>query len=177
MHSNRDKQIIAPLIIVDYDPRWPSLYRVEKNLILGIIGHKVLSIEHIGSTSVLGLGAKPIIDIMACVSGPSDADECVLLLRGIGYTDVTPQEGNPDWFYCLGKVTHSLGYHLHLMRYASDFSRRHILFRNFLRTHPDVAQQYYELKKGLASKYRSDRVAYTESKTSFIESVVARARQ
>jgi len=165
-----------PVIIVDYDPRWPILYEDEKDRIRGIIGHKVLAIEHIGSTAVPGLGAKPIVDIMACVRGSSDADECVPILRNIGYDDVTPQEGNPDWYYCLGKGTHNMGYHLHLMRYMSDFSRKHILFREYLRAHPDAAQQYLELKRGMAARYGSDRVAYTESKTSFVESVVARAR-
>jgi GrpB-like predicted nucleotidyltransferase (UPF0157 family) len=166
-----------PVVIVDYDPHWPTLYEEEKRRILGVIGHKVLSIEHISSTSVPGLGTKPIVDIMACVRGPADADDCIPLLRDIGYTDVTPQEGTPDWYYCLGKDVHSTGYHLHLMRFMSDFSVKHILFRDFLRTHPSVAQQYYELKEELAARYGSDRVAYTESKTAFIESVIVQARQ
>ena len=68
-----------------------------------IIGHKVLAIEHVGSTAVSGLGAKPIIDIMACVDNASDAEECVPLLMRIGYTDATHQEGNPYWYYCLGR--------------------------------------------------------------------------
>ena len=165
-----------PVVIVDYDPRWPILYEDEKGRILDVIGHKVLAIEHIGSTAVQGLGAKPIVDIMACVRGSSDADESVPILRNIGYDDVTHQEGHPDWYYCLGKGIQNTGYHLHLMRYMSDFSKKHLLFRDYLRTHPDVAQRYLELKRGLAAKYGSDRVGYTESKTSFIESVVARAR-
>jgi len=165
-----------PVIIVDYDPQWPILYEEERGRIIGIIGHKILAIEHIGSTAVPGLGAKPIVDIMACVRGSSDADDCVPILRNIGYDDVTPQEGKPDWYYCLGKGTRSMGYHLHLMRYMSDFAKKHILFRDYLRAHPDAAQQYFELKRGLVARYGPDRVAYTESKTSFIESIVARAR-
>ncbi|MEM2905857.1 MAG: GrpB family protein [Candidatus Bathyarchaeia archaeon] len=164
------------VVIVDYDPRWPSLYEEEKRRILSVIGHKVLALEHIGSTAVPGLGAKPIIDIMACVSGPSDADECIPLLAGIGYLDVTREEGDPDWYCCLGKASHSVGYHLHLVRYMGDFARKHLLFRDFLRSHPDTAREYYELKKRMAARYGSDRRAYTESKTSFIEGVVARAR-
>ncbi|MEM2929553.1 MAG: GrpB family protein [Thermoproteota archaeon] len=167
----------GPVVIVDYDPQWPLLYEEEKKNILAVIGHKVLAIEHVGSTAVLGLGAKPIIDIMAYVGGASDADECIPLLMRIGYTDVTHQEGNPDWYYCLGKGVHSVGYHLHLVRHGSDFAKKHLIFRDFLRTHPDVAQQYYEMKRKMAARYRFNRVAYTESKTLFIESIVARARQ
>lgn len=90
---------------------------MKKN-ILAIIGHKVLAIEHIGSTAVPGLGAKPIIDIMACVNSASDGEECVPLLRQIGYIDITPQKGTSDWYYCLGKGIHSVGYHLHLVRHS-----------------------------------------------------------
>jgi GrpB-like predicted nucleotidyltransferase (UPF0157 family) len=91
--------------------------------------------------------------------------------------DVTREEGNPDWYYCVGKVVHGVGYHLHLMRHMSDFARKHLLFRDFLRSHPEVAQEYHELKKKLAAMHGSDRRAYTESKTLFIEGVVARARR
>lgn len=166
-----------PVRVVDYDSQWPVLYEQEKRRVLEAIGHKVLSIEHVGSTAVPGLGAKPIIDIMACVLNSKDADDCVLLLKDIGYSDVTPQPENPDWYYCLGRGPHSVGYHLHLVRFMSDFWERHLLFRDFLRTHPETAQQYHELKKELTVKYVDNRVAYTESKTEFIESVIAKARQ
>ncbi|MEM2940254.1 MAG: GrpB family protein [Thermoproteota archaeon] len=165
----------GPIVIVDYNSQWPLLYEEEKKNILAVIGHKALAIEHIGSTAVPGLGAKPIIDIMVCVNNAPDAEECVPLLRRIGYNDVTPEEGNPDWYYCLGKGIHSVGYHLHLMRYGSNFAKKHLIFRDYLRAHPDVAQQYYEIKKIMAAKHRFNRVAYTESKTSFIESVVTKA--
>ena len=92
-----------PIVIVDYDPKWPILYEEEKRRILEAVGHKVLAVEHIGSTAVPGLGAKPIIDIMAGVEHVADVDECVLLLQDIGYDVVTPQPETPDWYYCLGK--------------------------------------------------------------------------
>jgi len=170
-----------PVIIVDYDPRWPVLFEEERRRILGAIGHKVLALEHIGSTAVPGLGAKPIIDMMAGVRGSSDADECVQLLQPLGYDDVTPEPGNPEWFYCLG--TRAPGQregeyvHLHLVKYLSDHWARQLLFPDYLRTHPAVAQQYFELKKLYAAQYGSDRQGYTDAKTKFIESVVAQARR
>lgn len=170
------------VVIVDYDPRWPVLYEEEKRRILQTIGHKVISVEHIGSTAIPDLGGKPIIDIMAGVHRSTDADECIPLLQDLDYKDVTPQPEEPDWYYCLSKVylpemLKLKNYHLHLVEYMSDHWQKHLLFRDFLQTHPHVAQQYYELKKKLAAKYGSNRIGYTDAKTSFIKSVIAQARQ
>jgi len=162
----------GPVIIVNYDPNWPTLYEKEKDHILEAIGHKVLAIEHMGSTAVPGLGAKPIIDIMAGVGGKGDADECLLPLQKIGYTDVTPEPDNSEWFYCLGKGAHSVGYHLHLVKFPSDRWNRQLFFRDYLRSHPVVAKEYFMLKKKLSKKYGIDRVGYTEAKTAFIEKVI-----
>jgi len=164
----------APVILVDYDPAWPSLYEAERRRILDAVGGKILSIEHVGSTSVPGLGAKPIIDIVAGVDSKFAADECVELLKPVGYTDVTPED-SPEWFYCLGRGPHSVGYHLHLVLEGSPFHLKHIVFRDYLRSHPEAAAEYYALKKRLSARYRENRVAYTESKTGFIDAVVERA--
>ena len=166
-----------PVIIADYNPQWPVQYEEEKERILGLIGHKVLGIEHVGSTAVPGLGAKPIIDIMVAVGHLADAEECIELLPGIGYEYVPPSEvGIPERRYFRKGTPEVRTHHIHMVELTSDFWERLLLFRDFLRTHPDVAQQYYQLKKGLAAKYGSDREGYTEAKTSFIEPVVARAR-
>lgn len=167
---------------MDYDPRWPAIYEEEKRCILNVIGHKVLGIEHIGSTAVIGLGAKPIIDIMAGVNGLTDANELIPLLREIGYEDVTPEPRHPEWYYCLGKVYREENaglenFHLHLMKFRSETWERHMLFRDFLRTHPKVAQKYDRLKRKMATKYGSDREGYTNAKTKFIASMVAHARR
>lgn len=164
----------APVIVVDYDPAWPSLYEAERKRILDAVGDKILSVEHVGSTSVPGLGAKPIIDIIAGVNSKLAADECVELLKPVGYTDVTPED-SPEWFYCLGRGPHSVGYHLHLVLEGSPFQLKHIVFRDYLRSHPEAAAEYYELKKRLSTQYRENRVAYTESKTGFIDAVMERA--
>jgi GrpB-like predicted nucleotidyltransferase (UPF0157 family) len=165
------------VIIVDYDPGWPVLYEKERKQILEIIGDRILGIEHIGSTAVPGLGAKPIIDIMAGVRDRVNADECLLPLRKIGYTDVTVEPENPEWFYCLGKAPHSTGYHLHLMKYQSDHWKRHLAFRDYLRSHPEVAKKYFRLKKRLSRKYGTDRVGYTNAKTAFIKNIELTAQQ
>lgn len=163
------------VIIVDYDPHWPMLYEEEKKRILKAVGDLVLAIEHIGSTSVPGLAAKPIIDIMAGVAGPAKADECVERLKEIEFDDITIPGTDPDWYYCLGKRPHSIGFHMHLVRFESNHWKRHIIFRDYLRTHKEVAKRYEELKMRLASELGSNREAYTESKASFIDSTVSQA--
>ncbi|MDQ1281378.1 MAG: hypothetical protein QG670_2643 [Thermoproteota archaeon] len=174
----KESYLSHPVVIVDYNPKWPVIFEEEKKRILEAAGCKIRAIQHIGSTAVPGLGAKPIVDMMAGVDSSTDADECLSLLCPIGYTDITPEPGNTDWYHCLGKrdLDNMTYLHLHLMRFLSYDWGRHLLFRDFLRSHNDVAIQYFELKKSLAAKYGADRVGYTNAKTSFIESVVALAR-
>lgn len=140
----------------------------------------VVEIEHIGSTSIPGLSAKPIIDIMVGLRGSMEAEVCLPPLSAIGYTDVTQEPDEDDWYYCLGKGTHSPSatskYHLHLVKARSQFWEKHILFRDYLRIHPDDARRYKELKEHLASIYKDMRVEYTNAKTVFIESILEKAR-
>lgn len=163
--------------IVEYDPKWAMLYRNEKGKIQAAIGHLAVAVEHIGSTAVPGLGAKPTIDIMVAVRLLSDADKCIGPLRSIGYEYQPEHEVSmPERrFFRKGEPQREQHYHLHMVEEGSEFWKQHILFRDYLRTHPEKAQQYYELKKMLASKYGSNREGYTEAKTQFIQSIVNEA--
>jgi len=163
------------ITVVEYDPEWPRFYEEEKKLILDAVGEHVKSIEHFGSTSVPSLGAKPIIDIIAGLDSQWVADRCLPALAAIGYDDVTPEPTDDDWYYCLGKGPHSLGVHLHLVKHGSGFWMRHIMFRDYLRAHPETAMEYYELKKRLVEKYANIREVYTESKTEFVNRVLEKA--
>jgi GrpB-like predicted nucleotidyltransferase (UPF0157 family) len=138
------------------------------------LGHIILGVEHIGSTAVLGLGSKPIIDMMAGLKGSEDADQCIKLLRKIGYTSFTPEPKDPNHYYCCGKGPHSIGYHLHLIRFKSFEWNKHLFFRDYLRDHHEISDQYYKLKKELAYKYHSNRSDYTKAKSLFIESVLSK---
>jgi GrpB-like predicted nucleotidyltransferase (UPF0157 family) len=164
-----------PVVIVDYDPQWPALYERENELVCETVGHRIIAIEHIGSTAVPNLGGKNIIDIMVGVNNVKEANQCLLLLGGIGYKDVTPQPNDKEWYYCLGKGQHSVGYHLHLVKFNSQHWKKHITFRDFLRKNSKVAQDYFNLKRELAAKHGIDRLGYAEAKSAFIESVIARA--
>jgi GrpB-like predicted nucleotidyltransferase (UPF0157 family)/predicted RNA-binding protein associated with RNAse of E/G family len=164
--------------IAGYNPKWPVIYAREKDLILSVIAAKVVGIEHVGSTAVPGLGAKPIIDVMVGVQKLSDAKDCVEPLKSVGYDYVPEYEKTiPErrYFRKGPEGIPNKHFHLHMVERDGDFWKRHLLFRDYLRCHRDVARKYHRLKKDLSQKYRSNREGYTEAKTSFIESVVAKA--
>jgi len=166
------------VVIADYDPRWPRLYEEERRRILEVVGDIIVRIEHIGSTAVPDLGAKPTIDLMVAVNRLSDAEKCFEPLQRIGYEYRHQGEAffSERRFFRKGNPPKEQHYHLHMVELASDFWKRHLLFRDYLRTHPKVAHEYCELKKRLASKYGLDREGYTTAKTSFIESVVDKVK-
>jgi GrpB-like predicted nucleotidyltransferase (UPF0157 family) len=166
-----------PVVVVPYDPRWPALFEDERARIERAIGPWVEQIEHIGSTAVPGLAAKPVIDIMAGVGSLNDAPALVGRLTGIGYEYVPELERQmPSRRYFRktreGRRTHQV----HLVdRSDAGFWDRHVLFRDHLRAHPEAAEAYARLKHELSGRLREDREAYTEAKTGFIHEIVRRA--
>lgn len=167
-----------PIIIVDYNPEWPREYETTATRILGAIGDKVVAIEHIGSTAVPALGAKPIIDILVAVVVISDAHKCITPLQSIGF-EYTPYPDFPERLFFRDGPMGDGPHHLHMTEFMGSFWEEKLLFRDFLRAHAEVAQEYFLLKKLLVTRYGADREKYepyTEAKTSFIESVLARAR-
>jgi len=120
----------APLVIADYDPRWPKRYEEEKALVLSAIGHIIAAIEHIGSTSVPGLGAKPIVDIMIGLHRLDDAVECIPRLQAIGYQYVPEFETSiPDRRFFRKGPDEARSHHIHMVERASKFWEDHITFR------------------------------------------------
>ena len=170
----------SPIRIVKYDPNWPQQFEDERTKVIETVDGRISTVIHMGSTSVPGLCAKPIVDIMAGGSGRSDAEALLPPLADLGYNDVTEIEDNDEWFYCLGRAPEKPGeslryFHLHLMCEDSREWRRHVDFRNYLRLHPETAAEYCALKRSLAEWFRNKREAYTESKTRFIREIEARA--
>jgi GrpB-like predicted nucleotidyltransferase (UPF0157 family) len=167
----------APVVIVDYDARWPAMYEEERQRVLNATGELIVAIEHIGSTAVPGLGAKPIIDLMAAVRRLTDAEECIEPLESVGY-EYVPEYNKimPERRYFHKGPPERRTHHLHIVELTGDFWTRHLLFRDYLRAHPKEAQKYYRLKKDLSAKYHTDREGYTEAKSSFIESVISKAQ-
>jgi GrpB-like predicted nucleotidyltransferase (UPF0157 family) len=165
------------IVVVPYDPCWPELFEEERARIEQAIGPWVKEIEHVGSTAVPGLAAKPIIDIMVGVRSLEDTPILVERLSGIGYRYVPELERVfplRRYFQKLreGRRTHQI----HLVeRSNSEWWDRHVLFRDYLREHPEVAEEYARLKRALAGRFHEDREAYTRAKTEFIRGCVHRA--
>jgi GrpB-like predicted nucleotidyltransferase (UPF0157 family) len=140
------------------------------------LANKVLAIEHIGSTSVAGLAAKPIIDIAIGVKDLGAVGEFIEPLRRIGYEFVFHKEFPERRFFRKGQWgagTH----HVHVYRFKGEHWNNQILFRNYLRTHPDAIKEYQQLKIDLAEKFRFDRASYTGNKAAFIKSVLLLAKK
>jgi GrpB-like predicted nucleotidyltransferase (UPF0157 family) len=165
------------VVIVEYNPLWPLLFAEEKARILALLSPWVEGVEHIGSTSVTGLGAKPIIDIMVGITHLAAAPECIRRLEAIGYEYVPKHEAvMPERrYFHKGPRQFARTHHLHMVETTSAFWDEHLLFRDYLRAHPATAREYYDLKQQLAARFRSDRGAYTDAKTSFIERVIRQA--
>lgn len=171
----------APVIIVDYDPRWPRFYDEEKANLVRVIGPMMVKIEHIGSTAVPGLAAKPIIDIMAGMQHLSDATWCIQPLRTLGYEYVPDDEKcvSDRRYFRKGNVPgteRGSTHHLHIVEAGSDAWDRHVLFRDYLRGHPEEARRYADLKKTLTARFNPDRESYTNAKTDYIQEIIARAK-
>ncbi len=165
-----------PVILVPYDPDWPAQFETERDAILRAIGDRVVAIEHVGSTAVPGLLSKSTLDIMVGVSRLDGAQACIAPLEGIGYAYRPDLEAAmPERRYFNKGPRGARSYHLHLVEFGREFWMRHLLFRNFLRVHPDRAAAYATLKQELAAKHTADRNAYTDAKGPFIEAAVAEA--
>jgi GrpB-like predicted nucleotidyltransferase (UPF0157 family) len=167
---------MSSLIIVEYDPTWPTQFKEEKARILAISNDHIEDIQHIGSTSVPGLGAKPIIDIMIGLRDLSLVEPCVEPLQQLGY-GYLGERGIPERHFFRKPDNNSwIGrtHQIHMVVIGSDFWRRHLLFRDYLRLHPQDAQEYYSLKKDLAQQFGATE-HYTDAKTSFIEAIIAKA--
>ncbi|HAH05938.1 MAG TPA: GrpB family protein [Elusimicrobia bacterium] len=170
MTSESDKHVeVDP-----YDPRWPSIFESEKSALLALFGDSLQGIEHIGSTAICGLAAKPIIDLMVGAR-ELKVDEAVLLpLRNLGYEHFGEYGIPGRHFFRKGDPrTH----HLHWVQWGGDFWEKQVLFRDYMRAFPKDAEAYERLKKRLAELYRDDRTKYTQSKTEFVEAVLSKARR
>lgn len=181
-----------PVIIVDYDPAWPARYAAECEPLIGLGS----LIEHIGSTSVPGLAAKPVIDIVIGVDDPALLDvtaeeqadptnpipiapagdaahvELVIRIAGCDFT-YRGVNGLPGRLYFFRHGPRSA--HVHVAARDSWVVHDHLAFRDWLRTHPEDLRAYEELKRGLAEQFRNDRIAYTMAKSDFIKGVLLRS--
>ncbi len=169
----------SAIVIVPYDAAWPRTFQQERRRIVAALGERLVAIEHIGSTAVPGLAAKPIVDIMAGIDRLKDAAACIAPLAAIGYSfrpEITARLGMLDDRLFVKSQRGVALVNLHVTEYGGGFWREKLLFRDFLRTHPETAQAYEALKRDLAPRF-SEGPLYSTAKTDFIQSVLHRARR
>jgi GrpB-like predicted nucleotidyltransferase (UPF0157 family) len=161
----------APIEAVPYDPTWPARFAAERDLLSGVLAPWLAGpIEHVGSTAVPGLSAKPVIDIMAGVESLEGSRDAIRAVAAAGYRHAPYRADVMHWF-C--KPRPSLRtHHLHLVPFGSRLWADRLAFRDRLRADPPLARAYGGLKEGLAARHRFDREAYTEAKGAFIERVL-----
>lgn len=173
-----------PVVIVPYDPQWPVIFEALKNVYRSALGGLAVEIEHVGSTAVPGLAAKPIIDVDVVIPSREMLSDAIRRLADLGYrhqgdlgvpgreafaadgADDVPRDGS-------GR--HWPAHHLYVCASDCQELHRHLLFRDWLRTHPAGAAEYGILKQHLAQIYRDDRDGYTEAKTGFVAAALIAA--
>jgi len=161
------------IVIVDYDARWPARFELERAKIAAVLGPSALAIEHIGSTSVPGLAAKPIIDILLVVPDSSDEAAYVLALAPAGY-ELRVRE--PDWHEHRMLRTPEGDVHLHVFSDGSSEIDRHLLFRDWIRSNGADRALYEATKRRLAQQDWPTGQHYAEAKTEVVEAILGRAR-
>lgn len=164
-----------PIVVCDYDPRWSERYEALRARVAAALGDLAARIDHVGSTSVPGLAAKPTIDIIVMLRSLDDLSVAIERLAAIGYRHEGDLgiSGREAFATPPGYATHD--HHLYVCHPDWPGYAEQVAFRDFLRAHPDVARAYGDLKRALAIAHRNDRRAYTDAKADFVKDVLARA--
>jgi GrpB-like predicted nucleotidyltransferase (UPF0157 family) len=174
-NESLQRAIDEPVRLVPYDPSWPRFFEQEEARLHGICPEAFERIEHIGSTAVPMLSAKPVIDLMAGVPSLARADAILPILCANGYT--TSAEFNATLVDSRWLMRHSEGrrtHHLHLMIFDGVGWRKRLRFRDALRVNAEIRGRYEDLKAKLVEEAGADREAYTAMKTGFIEETLER---
>ena len=159
-----------PVVVVPYDPAWPAAFELLRAMIAPALGELAAGVEHVGSTAVPGLDAKPIVDIDVVIRHADDIGEAARRLGTLGYAHLGD----------LGIVGREAfrapadlpRHHLYVCAAGAAALQAHLTLRDALRAEPELAASYGSLKRELAERYRDDRDSYAEGKTAFITSVL-----
>ena len=162
----------APITLADYDPDWPVLFAREAARIRAALGARAVQVEHVGSTSVPGLAAKPIIDILLAVPDSSDEQAYVPALEAAGYV---LRIREPDWFEHRLFKGPDTDINLHVFTVGAAETDRMLLFRDRLRTNDADRDAYLQVKRDLATRTWRHVQHYADAKTAIVEQIIARA--
>lgn len=176
--TNEERWRLFPIILKEHDPQWKARYLDEKKLLNDRVGaENIERISHIGSTSVTGLAAKPTIDILVEIKENTDLVRLITNIKAAGYL-FSRQDDNPPphMMFMKGYTPEGFrgqAFHVHV-RYSGDWNE--LYFRDYLKKHPETAEEYGRLKLSLKEVYEFDRDAYTAAKSDFIIKVTDHAR-
>jgi GrpB-like predicted nucleotidyltransferase (UPF0157 family) len=168
------------MITIDpYDPAWPARFDTEAVSIRRALGELALRVEHVGSTAVPGLAAKPVVDIQVSVPSLANMGDFTERLSQIGYGHVPLGPIDLVYPYFQKPTVWPSTHHIHLCGVGSEQERKHLAFRDYLRNHPLIAAEYVTLKRQLAFANDGGTIAsqerYSLSKSEFVNSVLKRA--
>lgn len=161
------------IVVEAYRPAWPGQFRVEAEVLRTALSNLAPRVEHVGSTAVAGLPARPTVDILLGVLRPADIDAHTSRLRNFGYAPAPHSDNDGEQRRFLARtVRGALTHHVHVVEAFSHTWHRLLLFRDLLRIDPQLVSEYAALKRSLAARYAKNRIAYTAGKTAFIQAVL-----
>ncbi|MDM8519471.1 GrpB family protein [Anaerolineales bacterium HSG6] len=161
--------------VVPYDPNWVQLFDQEAKRLSTILGDEIIAIHHIGSTAIPGIYAKPILDFLIEVRNIGIINQFNEPLAQCGY-EAKGEFGLPGRRFFSKGAGSERTHHVHIFQANNPEYERHLAFRDYLLSHPDVACQYSRLKQELAERFPRDSVGYTSAKDDFIRAIEQKAR-
>ena len=167
------KPLSAPILVSDYDPNWPASFQREATRLRSILGDRVMLLEHAGSTSVPDLPAKPVIDIILALPDSSDESTYVPAMETAGYV---LRIREPEWFEHRVFKGPDTDINLHVFTVGCEEIAQMLLFRDWLRAHPEDRDLYAAAKRELAKKEWKFTQNYADAKTVVVHQILARAR-
>ncbi len=161
--------------VVPHDPNWQTAFEAESQLVAAALGTNLVVIHHIGSTAIPGIHAKPIIDLLVEVRNIQQVDASQFAMEALGYEGLG-EFGIPGRRYFRKENSQKVRtHHVHIFEENSPHVVRHLAFRDFMKSHPKEAQQYSDLKRGLAQAHPDNIEAYMDGKEAFIKEMERRA--
>ena len=159
------RTVADPIEVVPYRDEWAAAFAEWRARLSGVLGDTAVRLEHVGSTAVPGLAAKPVIDIQVSVRDVDDERSYVLAIESLGIA-LRSRDVGRRYLRPAGGAPRTV--QVHVVDAGSEWEREHLLFRDFLRADAEVRSRYGRLKLDLAERYRDDRLAYNEAKTGFV---------
>jgi GrpB-like predicted nucleotidyltransferase (UPF0157 family) len=174
-HDNAEKKQVRVIEVVPYDPKWKDDYLKESEIIKGIMKDEIIETYHIGSTSIPGIAAKPVIDILVEVGDINNIDSYNRDMEKLGYIAKGEYGIQGRRFFMKGLYNRT--HHVHIFQTGNPEISRHINFRDYMIQHSDEARKYGDLKKELAVKFRYDIDGYCKGKDAFIKDIDRKVRE